>query len=84
MLIAKEAINNAVKYSDCTELKVEMKLSSKKFEMMIKDNGKGFDIDKVRKGNGLKNMEMRSESIGSEIIFKNDNGFSVQVIKDKI
>lgn len=84
MLIAKEAINNSVKYADCTELKVEMIFSGSQFEMMIKDNGKGFDFDNVRKGNGLKNMKMRAESIDAKIIFMNENGFAVQVIKEKI
>ncbi|MCB9219920.1 MAG: hypothetical protein H6610_10740 [Ignavibacteriales bacterium] len=84
MLIAKEAINNAVKYSDCSELIVKIKNSKNGFELLIKDNGKGFDIENVRKGSGLKNMKMRAESINANIDFTNENGFSVKVTKDKI
>ena len=84
MLIAKEAINNAVKYSDCSELIVKIKNSKNGFELLIKDNGKGFDIENVRKGSGLKNMKMRAESINAKIDFTNENGFSVKVTKDKI
>lgn len=84
MLIAKEAINNAVKYSDCSELLIKIELTNNNFELFIKDNGIGFDFENVRKGNGLKNMIMRAESIDAKITFKNENGFSLNVLKENI
>jgi signal transduction histidine kinase len=32
------------------------------------DNGKGFDTDKVLKGNGLDGMQKRAEEMGAEYL----------------
>jgi signal transduction histidine kinase len=61
-LIFKEAINNAVKYSDATLLKLNIQeIDNKKLEFSLYDNGKGFDETTVKKGNGLINMQQRAE-----------------------
>lgn len=66
-LIFKEAINNALKYSGCTHLDVTITHSRSQLQMIITDNGKGFNMAEIVKrnpgnmgGNGLKNMEMRA------------------------
>ncbi len=75
-LIFKEAINNAVKYSHCSELKVHFSKSSNLFMMSIIDNGKGFNPADSKTGNGLENMKKRaSEHKGKlEIITSLGNG----------
>jgi len=62
-LIFKEAVNNAAKYSGCTEIGVNMMLSGRKLTLEIKDNGKGFDPQTVQPGNGLSNMRLRAADI---------------------
>ncbi len=84
MLIAKEAINNAVKYSNCSQIDVLINYNNEIFEITISDNGRGFDIENVKKGNGLKNMKMRSNAIGAKIEFVNENGFSIKLTKAKL
>lgn len=37
-----------------------------KLSMMIRDNGKGFDMNKSSEGNGIKNMKKRAEEIGAK------------------
>ena len=64
-LFCKEAINNAVKYSEAKLIELHMQeTESKKFEISISDDGKGFDTATVRNGNGLVNMKQRAEDIG--------------------
>jgi signal transduction histidine kinase len=58
-LVFKEAVNNAVKYSGCTLLRVELKRMNNRLRMIINDNGKGFDKSTVTHGNGLYNMQAR-------------------------
>jgi two-component sensor histidine kinase len=67
-LIFKETINNAVKYSQCTEVGIKIDCRDKIFEVTIQDNGKGFDINKVNgNGNGLINLKQRAKDICGEI-----------------
>ena len=71
-LIFKEAVNNALKYSGCTLLKVSIGQGAIK----IQDNGKGFDTLKEYQGNGLKNMQQRAKEIKGtlEIQSSGDSG----------
>ncbi|MGZ5222294.1 MAG: sensor histidine kinase, partial [Chitinophagaceae bacterium] len=69
-LIFKEAVNNVIKYADCSQLNVHITHEGQKIHMVINDNGKGFDLSKTSEGfkssdvygggNGLKNMQRRA------------------------
>ena len=66
-LFCKEAINNAVKYSDASILELAINdFENRRVEISITDNGKGFDSMQVKKGNGLTNMKLRARDIGGE------------------
>ncbi|MFV0389134.1 MAG: two-component regulator propeller domain-containing protein [Pyrinomonadaceae bacterium] len=58
-LTFKEALNNVVKHANCSEVKIKIAINSKEFEMVIDDNGNGFDMSLVTQGNGLINMRKR-------------------------
>jgi signal transduction histidine kinase len=62
-LICKEAINNSIKYSGATQIDVAITASGKKIQIIVADNGKGFSVDEVKKGYGLKNMQYRAGQI---------------------
>ncbi len=62
-LVFKEAVNNAVKYSAATEVKVSIAQTDKQILMQITDNGNGFDDRMQKKGNGLKNMQNRAAEL---------------------
>ena len=64
-LICKEAINNAVKYSGATILEFSIEEKNNMLKFYINDNGKGFDVPTIRRGNGLNNMQKRAEEIGA-------------------
>ncbi len=64
-LICKEAINNAIKYSQGSELYLKVKHTGKDLQLLIEDNGLGFDSAAIRKGNGLNNMQDRAHTIGA-------------------
>lgn len=66
-LFCKEAINNAVKYSNGTLLDLDIKEIDNKLEFSVSDNGKGFDAVMVRRGNGLENMQKRADEIGARL-----------------
>ncbi|MBK8633539.1 MAG: hypothetical protein IPN72_08225 [Saprospiraceae bacterium] len=66
-LIAKEAINNSVKYSEATQIAIELKAQKDGFFMKIKDNGIGYDSDKIKSGQGIINMKYRAKRIHADI-----------------
>jgi len=62
-LIFKEAVNNAIKYSQTKKLDIKIMQQGKQLEMVIKDFGNGFDEKIVLKGNGLENMKNRATDL---------------------
>lgn len=64
-LICKEAINNAIKYSNCTLLELEFELDNELLKIRIMDNGQGFNVQEVKAGNGLINMQKRAKEINA-------------------
>ena len=73
-LIFKEAVNNAVKHSKCTEIKVSLMSSTHAVEMVIADNGAGFNKTLETGGNGLKNISERSKEIDGQLIITSKLG----------
>jgi signal transduction histidine kinase/ligand-binding sensor domain-containing protein len=59
-LIFKEAINNLLKYAQCTKVRIEMNVENRKFKLHIADNGVGFDTTKISNRNGIMNMKNRA------------------------
>lgn len=66
-LIFKEAVNNLVKYSGADRADISITTQNRQIEMIIKDNGKGFDSKTITTGNGLQNMVQRARNAGAEI-----------------
>lgn len=60
----QEAVNNAIKYAEATELAIDVRPTADKIAIDISDNGVGFEPANIQKGNGLINMEKRIEDIG--------------------
>ena len=63
ILIAKEAVNNAVKYSKATIISVNVSNENSYVKIEIADNGIGFDEKAENRGNGLGNMQKRTEEL---------------------
>jgi ligand-binding sensor domain-containing protein len=59
-LILKEAINNMVKYSECTNARIVISLSNTMLSLKIVDNGKGFQLTPTFPGNGIRSMRNRA------------------------
>jgi signal transduction histidine kinase len=64
----QEAVNNAIKYADATQITVQVSKVPKGITIEISDNGKGFDLTQTELGNGIINMQKRIEEING--VFK--------------
>jgi signal transduction histidine kinase/ligand-binding sensor domain-containing protein len=62
-MIIREGVNNAIKYSGCSMLKIALRATASGMQLIISDNGKGFDTTMINRGNGLSNMKKRAEEI---------------------
>jgi signal transduction histidine kinase len=66
-LVVKEALNNILKHSGATEARICVAEIGATVEIVIEDNGRGFELNETnagRKRNGLENMRRRIEGLG--------------------
>lgn len=63
--ILKELIINAFKHAKAAEIDIQLTYVSenKSIELIYEDDGQGFDVDKMTKGIGLKNLENRMNEL---------------------
>lgn len=78
-LICKEAINNAVKYSNASLLQIKIEAANKYIYIIIADNGNGFVPSSVSKGNGLLNMANRAKEINATLTIDGKNGNGTRI-----
>ena len=57
--IIQEEINNVIKHANASELKIMLAFNTKKIKLKLADDGKGFEIKKIKKGLGLQNIQNR-------------------------
>ncbi|MBK9732797.1 MAG: hypothetical protein IPO83_16215 [Chitinophagaceae bacterium] len=73
-LIYKEAVNNIAKYSGASNAFITILQREQNLKMTIRDDGKGFDLNLITKGNGLNNIEQRAEEMKAKLILQTDVG----------
>lgn len=78
--ILQEFLSNSVKYSEAKNLKITLDYQSENLMIIAKDDGKGFDIEKVEKGAGLINMKSRAALIKADLELNSESNKGVQLI----
>jgi len=80
-LIFKEAIHNGLKYAECKRIDVSIKKKSHQVELIVKDDGIGFNQAIVEakaaqslSGNGLRNLRIRTGEMKGECIIESAPG----------
>ena len=78
LLICKETLNNAAKYSGASKVQLKITPIETGFRVVISDNGSGFDMDKIKTGNGLESMKTRALTLSDFFEIKTgDSGTSI-------
>jgi signal transduction histidine kinase len=77
-MMFKEMINNIVKYSNATEVNIQISNDHSGLFIEVKDNGIGFDPNAPQKGNGLRNFRNRAKENFIDLDLKTAPGAGVQ------
>jgi signal transduction histidine kinase len=67
-MAVSEAIHNAVKHADASEVVVSASAEGKVLAVTVQDDGRGFDVSAATTGNGLSNMRHRVEVIAGTLV----------------
>ena len=83
--ILQEILNNIVKHSEAREINVVMDFDGEDTSIEVKDNGKGFDVEKtlqrssMERGIGLSSMKNRVKMIGGTIDINSAPGLGTTI-----
>jgi signal transduction histidine kinase/streptogramin lyase len=66
-LIFKESINNLVRHSSCTEARIDFQIAEDTLNLIVCDDGRGFDVSNDSEGHGLSSMRQRASGIGGRL-----------------
>jgi len=80
LLVVKEALNNAAKYSGASQLTLKIFRNGHKLVVVVADNGRGFDLNQIRKNrHGLTNFCQRMDEAGGECVIATSPGAGCRV-----
>lgn len=83
--IIQEALNNIVKHSEAKNVDIRFYYKNNRIELTVADDGKGFDVNSIRKGsNGIYNMRDRVEILGGTMNIRSlpNQGTTIEVMVD--
>jgi len=81
--IIQEALNNIVKHAEAKNVDIRFSYKDHWVELIITDDGKGFDVDNIRQGsNGIYNMRDRVEILGGTFNIRSatNKGTTIEVM----
>jgi len=78
-LIFKEALNNSLRHSGCSEIELHVTVAGRRLEVRLADDGRGFAPDDSQDGDGLANLRRRAEQIGGRLTVVSAPGTGTEV-----
>lgn len=81
----QELINNVIQHARATEVDIHINAHEDVLNIMVEDNGQGFDATQITKNNsgiGLKSLDRRIENLDGKMIIESRMGVGTSVIID--
>jgi signal transduction histidine kinase len=78
-LVFKEAVNNAAKYALASRISVKVVAGDRRLQLIVEDDGIGFDETAVSRGNGLENMANRARELGGAVTVTSASGQGTRI-----
>jgi signal transduction histidine kinase len=79
IMVVKEAIHNAVKHAEATEIRIKIWFEDRVLSIETFDNGKGFNPAAKLRGNGLGNIQRRLRDSGGRLAIESSPGSGTKV-----
>ena len=73
-LAIKEALHNVIRHASATEVELQMTHFDNRLEIVIADNGRGFDWNAIRHGHGLTNIRERLAALHGQCQIESQPG----------
>jgi signal transduction histidine kinase len=70
----QELSANILKHAAASQVTIQLTLDSEEVQLMVEDNGKGFDPEKAQYGLGIRNMESRIAPFDGELLIDSTPG----------
>ena len=77
--ILKEIFANIIKHSQAKTINVSLTKHLEYINLMVSDDGIGFNLKTVKKGSGLKNIKNRAEIFNGEVIIDSKVNFGTTI-----
>ena len=80
-LVFKEALNNVIKHAGASEVRISLQSLRDSIQILIEDNGRGFQPSDAAtsKGNGLANMRSRLQHVGGRVEVHSEPGKGTRI-----
>ncbi len=83
IMIFKEAMTNALKHSNASEVILDIRECQNSLEIALIDNGQGYDLNQNKMGNGHNSMFNRSKKVGGILEINSQVGKGTTVLFKK-
>lgn len=80
--IIQELLNNIIKHAEATQVTIQLLKLEQGINIIVEDNGVGFDITKKRTGIGLKTIESRVISMNGNCLIDSGKGNGTTITID--
>jgi signal transduction histidine kinase len=72
--IVQEALTNIFKYAFATRVKIQLQATSDELQLIVEDNGRGFNVEANTTGFGLQGMRERTLALGGQLAIDSKPG----------
>ena len=79
-LIFKEAIHNITRHAQATHVEIVLSIAQHRLELVVQDDGCGFDSARARDGQGLRNMVRRAQGLGGTLAVTSADGTGARLV----
>jgi signal transduction histidine kinase/ligand-binding sensor domain-containing protein len=73
-LIFKEALHNITRHAQATRVEIVLSIAQHRLELVVQDDGCGFDSARARDGQGLRSMVRRAQGLGGTLAVTSADG----------